>query len=236
MATEFTYSISGDTQTGVLSSNRLAVEIEQSSIVSALLALRTEGDALYVSFASDLSSADETTLDAVIAAHSGDKLRDWTLILSEREMEPVVPGASKVVANDRPAIEIQNGVTGYAALQAIWPLLQYTKAELRLRIYFILKATGTGSNVRIAARMKAQGSGEDSSAAFTVSDFTVAPVTFTTIGEVFVADVILDASSAEFGDAIAAQIGRDGANDLGSGTSDDVNQAIQIIGMQMEAR
>lgn len=236
MATEFQYSIVGDTASGAVSSNRLAYEIEESSIAPTLVAIGTSGDELHIAFDSDLSTAEESALDAIVGAHAGNPLRGWVPVPPDSEMEPVIPGASKVVANDRPSIEVQNDVTGYAALQAIWPLAQYASAELRARVYFVLKAAGTGANVRIAARLKAQGPGDDSSVAFAASGFVAVAVTHTTVGEVFVAEILLDASSAYLGDAMAVQVGRDGANDLGAGTNDDVNQPIQIIGLYMEAR
>lgn len=236
MSSEYTFDIAGSTLNGLVAANRLTLELGQSSITQPVESVSTFGDTVYIVFADDLTEAELTTLGSVLGAHKGNPLRDWTVLVYQPELEPVIPGASKVVANGRPAIEIQNGVTGYAAVQAVWPFAQDDDAQIRVRAYFILKATGTGSNVRIAARVKAEGPGEDSTVSFSGETFVVAPVTFTTIGEVFAVEVVLDASVADHDDAIALQVGRDGANSLGAGASDDIDQAIQIIALKVEAR
>jgi hypothetical protein len=150
-------------------------------------------------------------------------------------MEPVVPGSSKVIANDRPAIEILDGVTGFAAIQAIWPHVQNAKGEMKVTVNFILKAGGTGSNVRIAAQYKRQAVGDDSSGPFDESAFVIAPITYTTIGEVFSVSLVLPADVAIQNDSIALQFGRDGSNSMGAGTNDDVDAAIQVINVKAEA-
>lgn len=236
MATEFTFSIASDTANGVVAPDRLALEAEVSAITIDMVGMDVKGDVLTLRFAADLTGAEETILDGVVAAHKGNPVRSWTVLAREPEMEPVVPGSSKVLANDRPAIEVEQDITGFAAIQAVWPYPQDPDAEIRILVHFVLKAAGTGSNVRISARFKAQGPGEDSTAAFTVVGFVVVPVTHTTIGEVFKGELILDASSAHFEDAVALQVGRDGNNELGAGTNDDVNQPVQIIAVRMEAR
>lgn len=232
----YTYSIAGDTANGVVDSDRLTMEIEDSAIAAALLHIDIFGDVLTLYFDASLSSGDETTLDGLVAAHDGAELRSLVDVTVDPPLEPVVPGSSKVVANDRPAIEIATGTTGWAASWGIWPLVQFSKAQLRARIAFILKESGSGSNVRIAARAKAQSPGADSSAAFSDTQFVVVPVTHTTIGEVFSATVWLDASSFEEGDSLAVQVGRDGNNALGAGTNDDVSVATQIISVSLKGR
>lgn len=228
-----------DTNNGELNPSLLHEEIEALSLGSAsLVGINVNNAASQFTVTTNVepSTADKTAIDTAVANHDGVFPRDWVVLVHESELEPVIPGASKVVANDRPAIEIQNGVTGYAAIQAVWPFTQSSLSQVRAKALFVLKASGTGSNVRIAARMKSQGVGEDSTAAFADTEFVVVPVTFTTIGEVFSGEVILDASSAHLDDALALQIGRDGNNELGAGSDDDVNQAIQIIGLKLEAR
>lgn len=236
MATEFNYSVSGDTANGAVATDRLYVQVESAAISPSMVRVDVKGDALKMFFDSDLSGPEESALDAVVAAHKGNPVRVWTTLAREPEMEPVVPGASKVVANDRPAIEVQSGVTGFAAIQAVWPYPQDDDAEIRVLIHFVLKAAGTGSNVRIAFKFKAEGPGEDSTAAFSAAAFVVVPVTHTTVGEVFKGELILDASSAHNEDAVALQVGRDGNNEFGAGDNDDVDQPIQIIAVKMEAR
>ena len=235
-ASTYTYSIAGDTLNSLVDVPRLAYEIENSSITTALERIGTRGDDLMVVFVADLSGAEETTLNGLVAAHKGNALRAWQTVVVDPTVEPVIPGASIVVANDRPAIEIETGVTGYGAMQQIWPLPQDADAELRATIKFILKQSGTGSTVRLAARMKSQATGADSSAAFTNTGFVAVPVTYTTIGEVFEGQVYLDASAAQLDDALALQVGRDGSNSLGAGDNDDVSVAIQVIALKVEAR
>lgn len=232
----YTYSVAGDTANGAVAADRLTEEINDSAIADTLVYVGVKGDVLTVYFDEELSSGDETILDGLVAAHSGNALRPLTTVSIDPPLEPVVPGASKVVANDRPAIEINTGVTGWAAEWNVWPLEQFTQAQVRVRVQFILKESGTGSNVRIAARAKAQSAGEDSSASFADTQFVVVPVTYTTVGEVFEATLWLDASSFEEGDSVALQVGRDGDNTLGSGTDDDANVAVQLISVCVKGR
>jgi hypothetical protein len=163
------------------------------------------------------------------------KSRKVTPIAVDPVMEPIEPGSSKVIANDRPAIEIQDAVTGFAAIQSVWPLPQLADAEMCIAIKFILKAAGTGTNVRLGMKYKTQAVGEDSSDAFDHSGFVVVPVTHTTVGEVFEGMIILPANQAALDDAVALQFGRDGNNEMGAGTNDDVNVAVQIISIKAEA-
>lgn len=233
---KYTYSVSGDTANGIVSVERLTEEIEGSAIAEELLHIHVMGDVLDTIFDASLTSGDETTLDGLVGGHNGAIVRSLKTVALDPPLEPVVPGASKVIANDRPAIEIASDVTGWAAEWSIWPLEQFSQAEMRLCVRFVLKETGTGSNVRIAGRIKGQGLGEDSSSDFVDTRFVIVPVTFTTIGEVFQATIWLDASSFKQSDSLALQIGRDGGNELGSGTNDDVSAAVQIISVCMKGR
>lgn len=232
------YSFS-DTNNGQLNPALLHEEIVALGLSSAALE-GINADSVTAQFVvvtdAEPTAADRNAIDTAVASHDGIFFRSWDTIVHEQEMEPVVPGASKVIANDRPAIEVQNGVTGYGAIQALWALVQDVNAQIRVRAKFVLKDSGTGSNVRIAARVKSHGAGEDSTSAFTVASFVVVPVSFTTIGEVFDGEVILDASSIELDDAVALQVGRDGNNELGAGSNDDVDQAVQLIALKVEAR
>ena len=152
-------------------------------------------------------------------------------------VEPVVPGASKTTEHGRPTIEIQDGVTGFGAIHSPWPLAQHANAQVLVRLRFFLDAAGTGTKVRLAARLKSEGIGEDSSAAFVEEKFQVVTVTHTTIGEQFEGSVILDASGCELDDALALQFGRDGNNEIaGAGDNDDVDVAIHVMPMAMVAQ
>lgn len=197
-----------------------------------------------------------TTESAYVHAWSEDKptecpndaghtiVADATAIVESRELlnlvvdpviEPVVPGSSKVVANDRPGIEIASGVTGFGSISTAYQHETNAAAKVCACLGFILKTSGTGSNVRIAARVKYQAVGEDTSGDWDDEQFVVVPVDFDTVGELFMVPIELDASAASPGDSVAIQIGRDGDNDMGAGTNDDVSVAIQIINLDVKA-
>lgn len=156
-----------------------------------------------------------------------EETRDQVHILVDPTIEPVAPGASQVVANDRPAIEIQTDTTGYGAMQLIWPHEQNDEALLALRVRFIVKESGTGTVVRMSARVKAQGEGDDSSESWADTASLDVTVNHTNIGDVFSALLVLDADSCGEGDAVALQVGREGAH-----ANDTVSEAIQIIGIE----
>lgn len=150
-------------------------------------------------------------------------------------IEPVVPGSSRVVVSDRPALEVQDGVTGWGTIQAVYPHTQNDEAKAVCTIGFCLAEAGTGNNVRICARVKSDSEGDDSSGSWDDTQFSVKAVTHTTPGEVFSVTVELDVSGADEGDSIAFQVGRDGNNTLGAGTNDNCDVAIEIISLEVEA-
>jgi hypothetical protein len=143
-------------------------------------------------------------------------------------------GVVAVVANGRPAIEVESGETGFGSTPIYWTEPTNANSKMRVTAQFILKATGTGSTVRVATKFKCQATGEDSSEAFTPEAFLAVPVTHTTLGEVFEARIEVDGSDVQPGDAVAFQVGRDGGNAMGAGTDDDVDVPIQIIAMALE--
>jgi hypothetical protein len=69
--TTYTYSISGNFPNHAVAPDRLTLEINQSSIVTALVSITTNGDACNILFKDVLSVGDKATLDALVAAHSG---------------------------------------------------------------------------------------------------------------------------------------------------------------------
>jgi hypothetical protein len=148
-------------------------------------------------------------------------------------LKSVEAGASEVIANSRPAIEVQDGYTAFGAASFPWTK-QGAYTTVRIHGHFILKQAGTGTKVRIGAKVKAQGVGEDSSSAFSPEGFIVVTVTHTTVGEVFEGSVDLDATGIEYNDSVAVHIGRDGANTMGAGDNDDVNVPIQILDVHVE--
>jgi hypothetical protein len=151
-------------------------------------------------------------------------------VIVDPSMEAVLPGASLGVANGRPVVEIQAGDTGWGATLSRWPHDGLSVAILRVTLKVILKATGTGTVIRLAARAKADGAGDDSSAAWADTQYLDKTITHTTLGEVFEGTFDLDASNFNLDDALALQVGRDGAH-----ANDTLDQAIQIMGVKAVA-
>jgi hypothetical protein len=244
-ATKYTYSKATDFPSD-LDSTLLAAEIGASAIAGTLQRISTLGDVVDIWFADALSAGDKTLLDNDVSPPTGGSVlgdhtkthpvRNAVSIAPFAAFEAIEPQASTVVANDRPAIECQNAASAYGAAQGVWPLPADSLAKIWCCMRFIVKASGTGSNVRVAMKVKADSLGADTSGAFTVSGFTAVPVNFTTIGECFEAAIELDASAFAENDSLAIHIGRDGDEALGGGTADDVDQPIQIISAMLEAR
>ena len=71
MASSFNYSIANDTLQGVVNEGLLKVEIQKSTITIALDDIGSSGDTLNILFKTDISSAEETELNGLVAAHNG---------------------------------------------------------------------------------------------------------------------------------------------------------------------
>ena len=71
MSTEYTYSIQNDFPNHKVATDRLAQEIRDSAIVTALDYINTAGDDCNIFFKADLSPTDKTILDGIVATHSG---------------------------------------------------------------------------------------------------------------------------------------------------------------------
>jgi hypothetical protein len=179
-------------------------------------------------------SETEPTVCPVNPGHTIDTTK--TAVVDERvemciictpAISAVEPGASLVVANDRPAVEIQDGDEGWGALDARWPHELNAAARLKVTIQFILKALGTGTVARMSARIKAEGTGDDSSEAWADTQYDDAVVTHALLGEVFEATFDLDASGFDLNDAVALQVGRDGGH-----ANDTLDQPVQIFGVK----
>ena len=72
MATKYTKSISGEFPNQKVCSERLIQEIGNSDIVTAIDYINTFGDVCDIWFKASLSSVDATSLDRIVAIHSGD--------------------------------------------------------------------------------------------------------------------------------------------------------------------
>ena len=75
-ATKYTYSIAEDFPHAKVDTSRLTQEIQASAIVTALDYINSSGDDCDIWFKDALSVGDETVLDGLVAAHSGEPLPD----------------------------------------------------------------------------------------------------------------------------------------------------------------
>lgn len=73
-ATKYTYSISTDFPNHAVATDRLLSEVRASAIVTAVDYINTSGDDCDIWFKDALSAGDETVLDGIVAAHSGEPL------------------------------------------------------------------------------------------------------------------------------------------------------------------
>jgi len=117
-ATKYTYSISGDFPNQKVNTTSLTIEINESSIITALDHINTSGDVCDVWFVDALSGAEETELDAVVAAHQGTPphvigivLQKWgnSYIASTTTTRYLDPGFIKALASTSP---VQYRITG----------------------------------------------------------------------------------------------------------------------------
>ena len=96
MATTYTYSIAADFPDSSVNSDKLAQEISQSSIVTALDFIQRAGDTLDIVFKASLSTGDKTTLDGdttgpaggLIAAHDSIISEETSKVAIEEERTP----------------------------------------------------------------------------------------------------------------------------------------------------
>lgn len=216
-------------------SDRLKKEIDDSAIVTALQRLETNDDSTKCNiwFVDVLSGGDQTILDGIVTAHTGVPLIALLPILLESPFLPIEEGVSEVIANGRPAIECQPGITGFAGARMRWPEIGKLYTKVCVLVQFILKAEGTGSNIRLAIKAKSNATGTDTSPELPIPfepvGCVVVPVNFDNIGVIF--EGVVEFLRADFseGDAVAIQLGRDGNEEIGSGDPDDVDVPIQII-------
>jgi hypothetical protein len=77
--TNYPYSISADFPNDKVALDLLTLQIQSSSIVTALGHIDTSGDDCNIWFKDPLSGGDQITLDGLVAAHSGDYLNGITV-------------------------------------------------------------------------------------------------------------------------------------------------------------
>lgn len=137
-----------------------------------------------------------------------------------------------VVANDYAALEFKAGMTRYGVWSAYWQ--RNPAADVTLRVKFFLKATGSGTIVRIGVKIKSFATGQDTSGAFAEEVVDPVTITTTTIGEIFEGTLTLTAANFAESDATALSIGRDAAEEIAGGSADDFSNVIQIIAIRAE--
>lgn len=125
MSTKYTYSISTDFPNGKVSEDLLTQQIAASAIVTALDYISTSGDVCDIWFKAALSSEDETILDGLVAAHSG-----------EQPDDPATPVSLSDVAEDtdnrlRVSVEPRKVGDGLVFVSHNWcdPTTWYTQSE-----------------------------------------------------------------------------------------------------------
>lgn len=97
-ATKYTYSIQSDFPNHCVASDRLVQEIQQSAITVAIDYINTEGDDCDIWFKAAISGGEESTLDGIVAAHSGAALPPLPLEIVASETlpmqlkDPIPPG------------------------------------------------------------------------------------------------------------------------------------------------
>ena len=65
----YTYSLSVDFTTNAIDTDQFTTQVNDSSITISLNGIEVEGDVVRIIFASALSGAEQTTLDALVTAH-----------------------------------------------------------------------------------------------------------------------------------------------------------------------
>lgn len=96
-ATKYTYSIQNDFPNHKVAIDRLTQEIQASSIVTALDYISTADDDCDIWFKDALSVGDETTLDGIVATHSGVPLPQEAIKVEAAHPFPTVkPNSPKV--------------------------------------------------------------------------------------------------------------------------------------------
>lgn len=100
--TTYNFTISTAFPNAKVAPDRLAQEIRESSITIAQEGINTSGDTCAVTFKATLSGGDETTLNGLIATHSGDPLPDNTLTKVQQYVSEGVP--APLAADGKPFV------------------------------------------------------------------------------------------------------------------------------------
>lgn len=113
--TNYDYSISQDFPNGKVDTARLTEEVRSSSIVTALNRVDTEGDSCSIWFNDELSVDDKSTLDSIVAAHSGLALKGGASLVQIDETNGLSPDMALSCTEDVavPVLAGQSVSVGY---------------------------------------------------------------------------------------------------------------------------
>jgi len=122
--TEYTYALT-DFPNDKVATDRLTTEIQASDIVTALDYINADSTNCDIWFKDPLSTDDETTLDGIVAAHSGNPLdsmqfdQDGNLLMSDPRLQTNDLG-NLSVASDKPIGFVVDEVTPNLADKTTW--------------------------------------------------------------------------------------------------------------------
>lgn len=101
-----TYSVANDTLNGKVDTYKLEKDVQASSITKALDYITVSGDTLTVAFKAAISTAEKTTLDGVVSAHTGDPVVETDSV----EVQSAPAFAAKTLPDGRKLFRRVHGV------------------------------------------------------------------------------------------------------------------------------
>jgi hypothetical protein len=141
--------------------------------------------------------------------------------------------AGEVLMDGYHASDFGKNVTDYGAHSRYWFRSPSTTVELK--VLFALKADASASNyVRIAARVKSQGTSGSTTAAWQATSYDAVDVSSGSAGDIYEGTVTLSPAVFTAGDAVTINVGRDGSNSLGGGSpnQDNYNKSVRLIAIR----
>ena len=123
-------------------------------------------------------------------------------------------------------------ITDFGSYSIDWVRTPVTSVTLKVR--FVIDDDSSANNyVRIAARVKARAVGENITTTFDNTTFEAVNVSSSSGGKVFSAAIVLNPVDFQNEDLVCINVGRDGANSLGSGTNDNFGKKITIESVRL---
>lgn len=130
--TKYTYSVATDTANAALAADSLKQEYENSSIVTALDYISSLGDVLDIYTKDALSTGDKTTLDSVIAAHTGVALEPDPAPVKIAKPAPAF--ADKLTPEGKSLFAREQGIAGVTVAAGATEDIIYTVAYPAVKI------------------------------------------------------------------------------------------------------